>query len=375
MDMYDKDYYKALGVSENSDEKAIRDAYRKLARKYHPDANPDDKEAEEKFKEVAEAYEILSDKKKRDEYDQVRKYGARGGAGGPGGFSYGYNPGAGESWNVDMSDIGSIFDLFGGFGGASPGGKTAKRRTSKGEDIESALDISFEDAMKGITVPLKVTGKVKCKDCSGSGAKAGTKPKTCPTCKGTGTVVKNQGLFGMNKMCPNCSGRGVVIENPCASCSGSGIKNRTRTINVPVPAGIKDGAKLRFKGKGETPPMGGAPGDLYVKVNVKSHPYFRRDGANIVLDLPVTIEEAALGTEIEVPTLAGKVKLKVPSGTQEGQRFRLSGKGAPRVKGSGRGDMQVIAHIVVPKKISKKQKELLQEYKSLSKENPRSFLR
>ncbi len=371
-----KDYYQILGVSKDATEKEIKDAYRRLARKYHPDANPGDKSSEEKFKEINEAYEVLSNPEKRRQYDSGAMFM---GAGGPGaGFgpfdfsSFGARPGTRTYTYTgdlgDLGDLGDILNLFTGFG-------TGRRRESrKGRDISTDVTISFEDAIHGVTVPLTITGRTLCPTCRGTGAKPGTLPKTCSTCGGRGTVSQNQGLFAFSRPCPVCGGRGTVVEDPCASCQGTGAVEMSRNIKVKIPAGINDGGKVRFPGKGEAGPPGGSPGDLYVNVHVKPHRYFKRKNGDILLDLPLTFAEAALGTTVEVPTIDGKVKLRIPAGTQDGKKFRLRGKGAPRAKGKGSGDMIVTARVVVPKKLTSKERELIEKLRDLEKENPRAFL-
>ncbi len=372
--MNGKDYYKILGVSRGASEKEIKDAYRKLARKYHPDANPGNKEAEERFKEIAEAYEVLSDPQKRKEYDSGGMFmGSPGGAGGfrdfGGGRAYTFRSGD----LGDLGDLGDIFNLFSGLGAGAGGGR--RRAARKGEDVRTSVQISFEDSLRGVSVPVSMRGHVACPTCKGSGAKPGTLPRTCDTCQGRGTVSQNQGLFAFSRACPKCGGRGTVIDQPCSACGGSGSVEETRRITIKIPPGVKEGQSIRFAGKGEMGPPGSAPGDLYVKVNVRPHPYFRRKDNDIYLDLPLTFTEAALGTTVEIPTpLDGRVKLKVPAGTQEGHRFRIKGKGAPQTRGNGRGNLYAVARIQVPRKLSAKEKELLQKLKELEKEDPRRHL-
>ncbi len=366
-----KDYYSILGVSKDASQKEIRDAYRRLARKYHPDANPGNKEAEEKFKEITEAYEVLSNPEKRKEYDEGRMFAGAGGRGFDfAGFRPGYRTYTFTGDLGDLGGLGDLFDLFSGFGAA-----TGRRREArKGRDIHAEVTISFEDAINGVTVPLTISGRAVCSTCGGSGSRPGTLPKTCPTCGGRGTVSHDQGLFAFSRPCPACGGRGTVIENPCPTCGGTGAVDRVRTVKVKIPAGVKDGSKVRFAGKGEAGPLGGAPGDLYVTVHVKPHKYFKRSDGDILLDLPLTFPEAALGTTVEIPTINGRVKLKIPAGTSDGKKFRLRGKGAPRPKGGGRGDMIVTAHVVVPQRLTPKEKELIKQLKELERENPRAFL-
>jgi molecular chaperone DnaJ len=369
-----KDYYKILGVSEKASQKEIKDAYRKLARKYHPDANPGDKDAEERFKEISEAYEVLSNPEKRKEYDQRKIFAGSGGPGPGFGFDFsgfGNRPGARTyTFTGDLGGLGDLFNLFSGMGA----GKARKREKRKGADVTTDVTISFEEALKGVSVPLTIRGKAVCPNCKGTGSKPGTLPKTCSTCGGRGTVSENQGFFAFSRPCPACGGRGTVIENPCTACAGTGVVERTRNIRVKIPAGVKDGSRVRFAGKGEPAPAGGIHGDLYVKVHVRPHKYFKRKNGDILLDLPITFPEAAMGTTVEIPTINGKVKLKIPAGTSDGKKFRLRGKGAPLPKGKGRGDMIVTTHIVVPGRLSSKEKELIRKLKELEKENPRAFL-
>ncbi|MBC7229701.1 MAG: molecular chaperone DnaJ [Actinobacteria bacterium] len=371
-----KDYYQVLGVDKKASQKEIKDAYRKLARKYHPDANPGDKSSEEKFKEISEAYEVLSDPEKRKQYDAGGMFmgGGPGPGFGPFDFSsFGGRPGSRTyTYQGDLGDLGDLFNLFGGMGTGA--GTRRRREAARGRDISADVTISFEEALSGVTVPLTVTAKSACPECRGSGARPGTLPKTCPNCGGRGSVSQNQGLFAFSRPCPTCGGRGTVIENPCGKCGGTGVREMPRNIKVKIPAGINDGGKVRFPGKGEAGPLGAPPGDLYVNVHVRPHRYFRRKDADILLDLPLTFAEAALGTTVEVPTVHGKVKLKIPAGTADGRRFRLRGKGAPKPRGKGHGDMIVTARVVVPKKVTAKERELLKKLQELEKENPRAFL-
>ena len=376
--MNGKDYYKVLGVSKGANDKEIKNAYRKLARENHPDAKPGDKGAEEKFKAAAEAYEVLSDPEKRKRYDSGEMFG--GGMGGPGagqgygGFPGGFPGGGGKSYNFradDLGDLGDIFNLFGGMGGAGTG--TGRRRAPrKGSDTQAGTQISFEDSLRGVSLPLNLTGRVSCSTCSGSGAKPGTLPRTCNTCKGRGTVSQDQGPFAFSRACPECGGRGTVVDAPCPTCRGEGSVQEAKKITVKIPPGVKEGQSIRFAGRGEAGPPGGVPGDLFVKVRVAPHRFFRRVDNDIYLDLPLTFAEAALGTTVEIPTpLDGKVKLKIPAGTQEGRKFRFKGKGAPLTRGKGSGNLYAVAHLAVPKKLSSEEKELLEKLQGLEKENPR----
>ena len=358
--MAGKDYYEILGVDKGASADDIKKAFRRLARKHHPDTGG----TEEKFKEINEAYEVLSDPEKRQQYDQFGQYfggnmppGA--GPGGPGGYQY---------TNVDLGDLGDLFgNLFGGAaqGGGFGGFGRQTTQAHRGRDLTYEVTLSFEDALKGTSTKVEVQRDEQCGTCHGSGAKPGTSPKTCPTCNGTGTVSQPQGVFGFSRPCPRCAGRGTIIEEPCPTCRGRGRVVRVKPITVNIPAGVTDGGKIRFKGKGEPGTNGGPAGDLYVVTHAQPHPFFKRDGADVVLDLPVTVVEASLGTEVTVPTPdGGKVKLKIPEGTQDGKVMRLAGKGAPKLKGSGRGDLKVRVKVVVPQKLSAEQKELLRRFES-----------
>ncbi len=361
--MNGKDFYQVLGVKPEAAADEIKSAYRKLARKHHPDASGGDSVSEERFKEISEAYEVLSDAKKRSEYDQERAFYAQGGR--PGGSQFRDFGGGGPGFQQDM-DLGDIFDLFGAAGGARPG-----RAANKGADVAARVIVSFEDSMSGVSIPLSVAGRATCSTCGGSGAKPGTLPRTCPTCGGRGTVSQSQGLFAFSRPCPACQGRGTIVDEPCPTCQGVGAVHKTRKISVKVPAGVHDGATIRYRGKGEAGPPGGRVGDLLVTVKVEPHRLFKRKDANLLLDLPLTFSEAALGAEVRIPTLDGLIKLKIPSGTQEGKRFILRGKGAPRMRGKGQGDLVVTARIQVPSKLSGKEKELLAQLRELEKDEPR----
>ncbi|MBN2168496.1 MAG: molecular chaperone DnaJ [Actinobacteria bacterium] len=383
--MNGKDYYKLLGVNKDALKDEIKKSYRKLAQKYHPDRNPNNKEAEEKFKEVSEAYEILSDEEKRKQYDTGRLFtggGAYGGGGYGGGspFSgyegFNFDQGGGRGYNF-TGDLGDIFNIFSGGGaGGFTGGQTGRgRRGQRGNDIEVTVNMSFDDALKGAEVPVTMTRNVTCSTCKGTGSAPGTLPETCPTCHGRGSIAEDQGLFGLSRPCPNCGGRGTIIKNPCPACRGAGIVKQPKKIKVRIPPGVKDGSRIKFKGKGEPGAGGGPPGDLYVITKVANHEYLGRNNSNITLDLPITFSEAALGTSVEIPTTDGKVKLKIPAGTQSGSKFRLKGKGAPKLKGKGKGDMIVTVNIAVPKKLDKKQKELIQQLEEVQPENLRAYLK
>jgi molecular chaperone DnaJ len=366
----EKDFYKVLGVSRDASAADIKKAYRKLAQKLHPDANPGDRTAEERFKEVGRAYGVLSDPKKRAEYDEARRLlgsGAFGGGFPGGGFPGGGFPGG---TRVRVEDLGGLGDLFGNlFGGGRS--QTAARR---GRDVESEVTLGFEEAVRGATIPLQLRGPAPCHTCHGSGARPGTLPRPCPTCNGRGTVTRDQGLFGLSSPCPTCQGRGSVIDDPCPTCKGRGSEIRTRELRVRIPVGVSDGATIRLKGQGEPGQAGAPAGDLIVKVHVSPHPLFGRQGQDLTITVPVTFAEAALGTELKVPTLDGPIILKVPPGTQNGRVFRVRGRGVP---GAGRkhgGDLMVAVEVAVPEKLSRKERELLREFASLSDLSPRTHL-
>jgi molecular chaperone DnaJ len=362
----EKDYYASLGVPKNAPQAEIKKAYRKLAQRHHPDANPGDKGAEERFKEVSAAYDVLGDEASRKEYDRIREMAGAGVRfGGPGGFTGGRNVRF-EDLGFDPGNLGDIFNLFGG--GSRPGAGAAS-----GADLETEVTVSFEDAVRGLTVPLRVTGAAQCDTCRGSGARPGTRVRTCQECGGSGSVAVDQGFFSIARPCPACGGRGQVIEEPCPSCGGSGSVQKTRTLKVKVPSGIEDGARIRVAGRGEAGPPGGRPGDLYVVVRVKPHRLFGRRGANLTLTLPVTFPEAALGAKVRVPTLNGPVTLKVPAGTASGRTFRIRGKGAPK-NGGGRGDLLVKVEVEVPSRLSKREKELLEQFRETHTASPRAGL-
>jgi molecular chaperone DnaJ len=364
----EKDFYKVLGVSETASAEEIKRAFRKLARQYHPDRNPGDKSAEEKMKEVSEASDVLSDPKKRAEYDQVRQM-ARSGFG-AGGFGGG-NP-FGFGGNVRVEDLGDLGDLFGGlFGGRAGGART--RGPTRGDDLEAEVRLRFEDAIEGATVPIKLTRNAPCETCGGSGAEPGTAVETCPQCGGAGTVGDNQGLFSFVRACPRCGGAGRIVSTPCHTCRGSGTQRRKEEIRVRVPAGVRDGARIRVRGRGASAGPGGQPGDLYVVVHVQQHPLFGRKDDDLTLTLPVSFTEVALGAQVKVPTLEAPVTLKIPAGTQNGKTFRVKGRGAPKRKG-GAGDLLVTVQVQVPEKLNKKERESLERFAEAHRAEPRSDL-
>ncbi|MEV4005557.1 molecular chaperone DnaJ [Actinomadura sp. NPDC049753] len=362
-DYLEKDYYKVLGVAKSASQEEIKKSYRKLARKYHPDANKGDAEAEDRFKEVSEAYDVLSDEKRRKEYDAVRSMpgGFRGQQGG--GFGFDLGDLFGQTGGTQPGGAGErIGDLFGGlFGGRGGGGtRTAgTRRARRGADVETEVTLSFGRAMNGVTVPIKLTSEAACNGCRGTGAKAGTVPRVCPSCEGTGHETRNLGNFGFQEPCKECRGRGLVVDDPCPICHGSGRATGTRTIQARIPAGVADGQKIRLKGKGAPGENGGPAGDLYVNIKVLPHPVFGRSGDNLTLTVPVTFPEAALGGEIRVPTFQGQpVTLKLPEGTPNGRKFRVKGRGAPRRDGT-KGDLLVTVDVHVPQKLDEQAREAL----------------
>ncbi|HEY3105886.1 MAG TPA: molecular chaperone DnaJ [Gaiellaceae bacterium] len=362
-----RDLYEILGVSKSASQDEIKKAYRKLARKYHPDKNPGDKEAEESFKEVQGAYDVLSDPEKRTQYDQV---GPRlfSGAGGPGGGNF--------QWSGNIGDLGDLSDLFGGiFEGFGGGGRTAsaraRQRGQRGRDIEVAINLSFEDSLKGVTTKIPVELETACSECKGTGAEPGTTPTICPECRGRGVVSESQGLFALSTPCPRCGGNGTVIEQPCKKCKGSGRERRTKRYTVKIPAGVKDGTQIRLKGKGEAGYSGGPPGDLIVTTRVTPSPLFQRKGADLVIDVPVTYAEAALGATVEIPTPEGRISLKVPAGSQDGKLLKVKGRGAPKLNGGGKGDLLARVRVTVPKKLTKAERDALENLQKVSRENPR----
>jgi len=369
-DYFEKDYYAVLGVSKDASQADISKAYRKLARDLHPDARPNDAEAESRFKEVGEAYGVLSNADKRAEYDKVREMvsaGAFTGFGGPGAGGPGFG-GFGGGQTINVEDL--LSDLFGGGaagGGPGGGGGPFTRRgggaraARRGRDVETDLRLSFEDAMAGVTTTLRVAGRAACTTCAGSGAKPGTAPQTCSVCAGAGVITSNQGMFGFSEPCGNCGGSGRTISDPCPTCSGSGTQTRTREVRTRIPAGVRNGARIRLKGKGEAGSYGGPAGDLYVNVHVEPHELFGQRGDHITVRVPVTFGEAALGTKLTVPTLDEPVTVKVPAGTESGKTFRVRGKGAPKA-GGGRGDLLVTVDVAVPRKLTRTQRKLLQDF-------------
>ena len=352
-----KSPYEALGVPKTASDDEIKKAYRKLARQYHPDRNPGDASAEERFKEVQTAYDILSDPEKRRAYDSFGASGARvGGSPGFGGMRF------------EEFSLGDLGDLLGGmFGGA----RQTTRRPVRGDDLETRVRISFEDSLSGAQVRVPVEVDSVCSACHGTGAEPGTSPVVCPECGGRGVVSDAQGLFAFSQPCPRCHGNGSIVESPCRRCHGSGRERATKRFSVKIPAGAKTGTRIRLKGKGEAGHNGGPAGDLYVVVDVDPSPLFQRRGSDLVLEVPVTFAEAALGASVEIPTPDGPVSLKIPAGTEGGKLLRVKGRGAPHLKGNGRGDLLARVKVTVPKKLSKAEKEALESYLKVSKERPR----
>ena len=356
--------YEVLGVPKNSTDDEIKKAYRKLARQYHPDANPGDAAAEEQFKEVQGAYDVLSDPEKRSAYDAFGQAGARGGF--PGGADMG-------GMRFEEFDLSNLGDLLGGmFGGG--GRRAASRQPIRGNDLEAHVRIAFEDSLKGVQVRVPVEAETACSVCHGTGAEPGSAPVTCPQGGGRGVVSDSQGLFAFSQPCPRCRGNGTIIEKPCRNCRGSGRERTTKRYSVKIPAGSKSGTRIRLKGKGEAGYNAGPAGDLFVVVDVEPSSLYERRGSDLVLDVPVTFAEAALGASVEIPTPDGPVSLKVPSGTEGGRLLRVKGRGVPHLKGSGRGDLLARVSVTVPKKLSKAEKEALEGFQKVSRENPREVV-
>jgi molecular chaperone DnaJ len=360
--MAKRDYYEILGVSKDASPEDIKKAYRKLARQYHPDVNPGDQSAEEKFKEVKEAFDVLSDTDRRAQYDRfghAAEEGYGNGFGGFGGFGQG---------QAGFGGFEDIFETFFGGGGRS----RRPQGPQRGADLRYDLEINLEDAAFGLETHVNIPRSESCESCGGSGAKPGTQPETCTYCQGTGQqqVVRNTafGRFVSVKPCDACHGEGTFIKERCPDCGGNGRIQRERKIEVKVPAGVDTGSRLRVGGEGEAGSRGGPPGDLYLVIHVRPHKVFKRDGDDIIVEMPISFAQAALGMELEVPTLEGKARVKVPEGTQPGTFFRLRGKGIPHLRGYGRGDQHVKVNVAIPKKLSGKQKDLLREYARLSGE-------
>ena len=348
--------YDTLGVKKGASADEIKKSYRRLARQYHPDTNQGDKAAEERFKQVQTAYDVLSDAEKRKAYDRFGSTNGRGAPGpGPGGVNVDFG-------NVDLGDLSDIFGgLFGNVGGAARGGRRGRPQPVRGADVETEVRLSFEDSLRGAEAKVPVELTVACSKCGGTGAEPGTAPVICPECNGRGVISESQGLFALSQPCPRCRGNGTVIEQPCSKCHGSGRERRRRTFTVKIKPGVKDGTKIRLKGKGEAGQHGGPNGDLIVVTRVERSPIYERRGDDLIVEVPVSYPMAALGGKVEVPTPEGAVSLKIPAGSEDGKLLRIKGRGAPRLKGSGKGDVLARVRIRVPKRMNKKERELLEE--------------
>lgn len=371
----EKDFYKELGISSGATQDEIKKAYRKLARDLHPDKNPGDTKAEERFKAVSEAHAVLADPEKRKEYDEARRMFASGGFGrggyAPGG---GYTGGGGFSNEFNLGDIfggaaagagdGGLGDILGGL--FNRGGTRTTSRPRRGSDVETETTLGFREAAQGVTVPLRMTSPSPCTTCHGSGAKPGTSPRVCPHCNGTGVISRNQGAFGFSEPCDDCRGTGSIIDDPCTDCHGTGIQNRTRTITVRIPPGVRDGQRIRLAGQGEAGLRGAPAGDLFVTVHVSQDKVFGRNGDDLTLVLPVSYSELVLGTTVSVPTLEGRVGVKVPPGTADGRTLRVRGRGVPK-RGGGAGDLLVTVKVAVPQKLDDEASEALRRYAEAEK--------
>jgi molecular chaperone DnaJ len=353
-----RNLYEVLGVPKGASQDEIKKAYRKLARQHHPDANAGDKDSEERFKEVQNAYDVLSDAEQRKAYDT---FGSQNGRPGPGGGGF---------RNVDF-DFGDLGDIFGGLFNRGGAGQRAPRG-QRGADLEVEVRLSFEDALRGVETKIPVEVETACRECGGSGARPGTSPKICPECKGRGVLAESQGMFALSTPCPRCRGNGTVIENPCPRCHGTGRERRTKRYSVKIPAGVRDGTRIKLKGKGEAGWGGAPPGDLYVVTRVADSPLYERRGSDLIVNVPVTYPEAALGATVEVPTPEGPVSLKVPAGSQDGKLLRIRGRGAPKLNAKGRGDVLARLKLQVPKKLTKKEREALEQLQKVSHDNPRA---
>src|SRR5271167_1815061 len=362
------DYYKTLGVDKKATPEEIKKAYRKLARKYHPDRNPGDEEAEARFKEISQAHDVLGDPEKRKQYDT-----------GAGPFATGAGPGGGfggfGNFDFDASSMGDILSNLFGSGGAGGGRSSRQRqRVQRGADLEAEVSISFDQAVAGAQVPLQVPMRATCNTCNGTGAKPGTTPTVCPRCEGRGIETQGQGMFSISQPCGRCGGSGTVIESPCPTCAGRGAVRTVKRYRVNIPAGVKDGSRIRLAGKGEPGRNGGPPGDLYVITHVDASPVFARKGDNLEVEVPLTVAEALAGAEVEVPTLNGRKKLRVKPGTTHGTLQRLRGEGPPKLGGSGNGDLHYRFVIEMPEKLSKEQKAAVAALGKVMNGDPRARL-
>jgi molecular chaperone DnaJ len=376
---FEKDYYAVLGVPEGSTDKDLARAYKKLAKQYHPDANQGNKDAEERFKEISAAYDVLGDAEKRKEYDEVRRMVASGvgpgGGFGPGGF------GGSQTFHFETDGDGGFFsDLLGGmFGGGAAGGRRTRRGGGafgphRGQDLETDLHLAFDDAVKGVTSTVRFRSDAVCSTCHGNGAAPGTSPETCPQCHGAGTIAVDQGPFSFSQVCPTCGGRGQVIPTPCPTCHGRGVEVRDREVKVRIPTGVSDGQRIRVKGRGGAGANGGPPGDLYVVVHVDPHPVFGRSGKDLTLRVPVTFAEAALGANVRVPTLDGQVTVRIPPGTPSGKTLRVRGKGVGSANGRTGGDLLVTVDVQVPAELNDEQRAAVDSLAQVLDPNPRVSL-
>jgi molecular chaperone DnaJ len=378
-DFVEKDYYAVLGVPKDASAADIKKAYRKLARDLHPDKNPDNKAAEDKFKAVSEAYDVLADDTKRKEYDEARSLF------GSGGFRGGFPGGGGQQgpggYSFDLGDLlgdraggGGLGDVFGGLFGGQGSRRNTTRQPRRGGDLEADVTLAFADAVRGATVPLRLLAPGACDTCGGSGAAPGTAPTTCGVCGGAGVTSRNQGGFAFAEPCRACRGSGRVVETPCPTCHGTGTSTKERSLTVRIPAGVKDGQKIRLAGRGAAGDRGGPAGDLLVRVHVTPHPVFGRKGDHVTITVPVTFPEAALGANISVPTLDAPVTLKIPAGTTSGRTFRIRGRGVPKKSGPP-GDLLVTVNVAVPAKLDDEARELLEKYAAVADHDPREHLR
>jgi molecular chaperone DnaJ len=366
---FEKDYYKVLGVQETATPKEIKSAFRKLSRQYHPDANAGDPAAEERFKEISAAYDVVGDEAKRKEYDEARRLGPMaGGFGGPAG-----GPG---NYTFTTDNLGDLGDLFGNLFNRSRGSNRREPRGAgpqRGADLETELQLSFLGAVQGVTTSVNLTSDVACHNCHGTGAKPGTTPRPCPRCGGRGVLDENQGFFSFSQPCPDCAGTGSLIDEPCPVCRGTGAERRARQVKVRIPAGVSDGQRIRLKGRGAPGRHGGPNGDLYVITRVEPHPLFARRDSDITIAVPITFAEAALGAEVKVPTLDGPpVTIKVPPGTRSGRTFRVKGRGVPKNKGAG--DLLVTVEVAVPAKLSGEERKAVEALAAATSESPRAHL-
>jgi len=370
---FEKDYYSVLGVPQGANEKDIKRAYKNLARKLHPDQNPGDSAAEERFKDVSAAYDVLGDATKRKEYDEVRQMVAAGYSPGGGGGGFGGAGFDGNFQNIrfDVGGEGGLGDILGGlFGGGRRGGRgggaRARNGPQRGHDLETELHLGFEDAVRGITTSVSFTADAQCSTCHGSGAAPGTNPEVCPQCHGSGSVAVDQGPFSFSQVCPNCGGRGQVVPTPCPTCHGRGVEVRPRTVKVRIPEGVADGQRIRVKGRGAAGTHGGEPGDLYVVVSVEPHPLFGRRGDDLTVHVPISFAEATLGAEVRVPTLDGSVTIRVKPGTQSGTALRVAGKGVKQ------GALIATLDVVVPRELSDEQRSALEQFATAFPDDPRA---